>query len=177
MIGGDAVGRALDAFEEWRRRQAAGDLQTIGEVLDLENYTETCLGLTGWTTGFDIALRNFARNMVEPWSDRASKVEQVIESEDAVVILQRNEATHVGEFLGIPATGRRIAWHAVTVAWVRDGRVVGQWAQPDLWGMHQQLTEAARSNGHPRSAGDRDERTAETLAKLNVFERAAGRAP
>ncbi len=163
------MGKALDVFEEWRRRQAAGELETIGDVLDTENYTETCLGLTGWTTGFDVALGNFMRNMVKPWADRASTIEQVIETDDAVVILQRNEATHVGEFLAVPATGRRVAWHALTIVWVRNGRVVGQWAQPDLWGIHRQLTEPSASDGHPHSAGDRDERAARTLEVLNVF--------
>jgi predicted ester cyclase len=51
------------------------------------------------------------------------------------------EATHTGEFLGVVPTGRRIEWAAVTVVQVRHGKVVGQWAQPDLWGIYRQLTQ------------------------------------
>jgi predicted ester cyclase len=125
---------------EWRRRQSAGDTDTLGEVVDLAGYTENCLGLTGWTTGYEVAARNFVKNMVTPWSDREQTIEEVVESSDAVVIRQRIEATHVGEFLGIAATGRRISWDAVTIVHVKDGRVVGAWIQPDLWGIYQQLT-------------------------------------
>jgi predicted ester cyclase len=77
--------------------------------------------------------------MVAPWADRQTTVEEIVEGQDAVVIRSRIEATHIGEFLGIPATGLRIAWDSVTIVKVKDGRVVGQWAQPDLWGIHQQL--------------------------------------
>ena len=130
----------LEVVKEWRRRQGAGDTETLGEVVDLEGYTENCLGLTSWTTGYEIAARNYVKNMVEPWSDIEQTIEEVVESEQDVVIRQRIEATHVGEFLGIDATGRRIAWDAVTIVHVKHGRVVGAWIQPDLWGIHQQLT-------------------------------------
>jgi predicted ester cyclase len=130
----------LEVVREWRRRQGAGETATLGEVVDLEGYTENCLGLTGWTTGYEIASGNYVKNMIEPWSDLKQTVEEVVESEDAVVIRQRIEATQVGEFLGIHATGRRVAWDAVTIVHVKDGRVVGAWIQPDLWGIHQQLT-------------------------------------
>lgn len=129
-----------EIVQEWRRRQSAGETAALAEVVDLDGYIENCLGLTGWTTGYEIASKNFVKNMVEPWSNREQTVEEVVESEDAVVIRQRIEATHIGEFLGIPATGRRIAWDAVTIIHVDDARVVGAWIQPDLWGIYQQLT-------------------------------------
>lgn len=55
-----------------------------------------------------------------------------VEVDGSVVVRSRTTATHVGEFMGIAPTGRRIAWDAVSIVWVRDGRVVGQWARPDL---------------------------------------------
>jgi predicted ester cyclase len=129
----------LEVYREWQRRIATQQFDHMGEVVDLEGYTEICLGLTGWTTGFEVALRNYIQNMVTPWSDMRMTEEEAIEDQDAVVVRNHIEATHTGEFLGIPATGRRIAWDAVSIVRVRDGRVVGQWAQSDLWGIHQQL--------------------------------------
>jgi predicted ester cyclase len=125
--------------------------------MDMEGYTEQCLGLTGWTTGAEIALQNLYVNFVQPWADMKFSEEETVAGPDAkaaagmvfddhkvqatdtVVVRSRVDATHVGMFLGIPATGRRISWDHVTMVWVRAGRVVGQWAQPDLWGIHQQL--------------------------------------
>jgi predicted ester cyclase len=132
----------LEVYREWQRRMAMQQFDHMGEVVDLEGYTEICLGLTGWTTGFEVALRNYAQNMMAPWSDMRMTEEEAIEGQDAVVIRNRVEATHTGEFLGIPATGRRIAWDNISIVRVSNGRVVGQWAQPDLWGIHQQLLAA-----------------------------------
>ncbi len=129
----------LEIYREWQHRQQAQDFEHLGEVVDLEGYTENCLGLTGWMTGYGVAYQNFVKNMVAPWADRHTTVEEIVEGQDAVVIRSRIEATHIGEFLGIPATGLRIAWDSVTIVKVKDGRVVGQWAQPDLWGIYQQL--------------------------------------
>jgi hypothetical protein len=45
------VPNAVDVVREWKRRNQAGDLDDLAEVVNLEGYTEQCLGLTGWTTG------------------------------------------------------------------------------------------------------------------------------
>jgi len=49
-----------------------------------------------------------------------------VQAADTVVIRSRMQATHAGEFLGVAPTGRRITWNTLELAWVRDGRVVGQ---------------------------------------------------
>jgi predicted ester cyclase len=135
------VATAAEVVREWKSRLHSHEIDHIGDVVDLESYTEICLGLTGWTTGYDIASQNYFHNMVEPWSDQVvSEVESVL-GDDAVVSRSHVVATHVGAFLGIAATGRRIEWDAVTIVKVHDGKVVGQWAQPDLWGIYRQLTE------------------------------------
>jgi hypothetical protein len=74
--------------QEWRRRQAAGENEASDEVVDLTGYTENCLGLTGWTTGYSIAAVNFEKNMIVRWGDREQTIEEAIEGEDAVVIRQ-----------------------------------------------------------------------------------------
>lgn len=130
----------LAVYTEFQRRLATQDFGHIDEVVDLEGYTENCLGLTGWTTGFQVALQNWVKNMVQPWSDVQMTEQEVVEGQDAVVVRSRVDATHSGEFLGIPATGRRITWDVISIVHVKDGRVAGQWIQFDLWGIHQQLT-------------------------------------
>ena len=148
---------AAQIVRTWRERIPGGDMALLAEVVDLTGYTETCLGLTGWTVGFETAMGNYFRNMVQPWSDVVASDEELvsgpnaaaasgmcfdghpIQADSAVLIRSRIEATHVGEFLGVAATGRRVAWDNLALVWVRDRRVVGQWAQPDLWGIYLQL--------------------------------------
>ena len=135
------MARPLEIYREYQKRLRARDFDRLSEVVDLEGYTETCLGLTPrWTVGFEVAWRNYQKNILAAFSDIQINDEEVIEGQDAVTIRSRIEATHTGEFLGIPATNRRITWDAVAIIHTTNDRFVGQWAQPDLWGIYQQIT-------------------------------------
>ena len=78
-----------------------------------------------------------------PWADWHTTIEAIVQGQDAVVVRQRAEATHIADFLGIPATGRRVSWEVVTMVKVRDGRVIENCTMLDLWGIYQQLTAPA----------------------------------
>jgi predicted ester cyclase len=130
----------LQIYSAFQQRLQSQDYAHLGEVVDLSGYTENCLGLTGWTTGFEVALQNWARNILAAFSDVDFQTHDVIEGDEALVVRSRAEATHTGTFLGIPATNRRIAWDNVAMVHTKQGRIVGQWIQPDLWGIYQQLT-------------------------------------
>lgn len=129
-------------FREWQRCIAANDMEATARMVDLDEYTEICLGLTQWTTGYQAAFANYYRNMIAPWKDMAFEEEEIAESAQGVTVRLRVEATQVGEFLAIPPTGKRVAWDHVSIVKIKDGKVVGQWAQPDLWGIYRQLTAA-----------------------------------
>src|SRR5215831_21061914 len=112
----------LEIYNEWQRRQNAREFEHLGEVVDLEGFRDICIGLSDWTTGYEAAFQNLKRNILVPLADLHMTVEEIVEGQDSVVVRQRIEATHVNEFLGILATGRRISWDAVTMVKVKDGR-------------------------------------------------------
>ncbi len=41
-------------------------------------------------------------------------------------------ATHQGDLLGIPATGRKVHWTAVDVYQLSEGKITEEWAEDDL---------------------------------------------
>ena len=129
----------LQVYNEWQSRQQAQDFAHLGEVVDLEGFRDICIGLSDWTTGYEPAFQNLTRNILTPLADLRMTVEDIIEGADAVVVRMRISATQVAEFLGIPATGRRVSWDAVTIVKVKDGRVVENCTQLNLWGIYQQL--------------------------------------
>ena len=135
----EALGPAA-IYAEWQKALTANDTEAAAKVVDLENYTEICLGLTQWTTGYEMAAANFYKNMIAPWGDLKFTPQDLQESADGVTVRLRVEGTQVSEFLGIPPTGRRIRWDHVAIVKIKDGKVIGQWAQPDLWGIYKQLT-------------------------------------
>ncbi len=136
----------LEIYNEWQRRQYAREFEHLGEVVDLEGFRDICIGLSDWTTGYQAAFENLTRNILTPWADLQMTVEDLIEGQDAVVVRLHVEGTHVGDFLGVPATNRRVSWEAVTIVKVKDGRVVENNTMLNLWGIYQQLTAPALSH-------------------------------
>jgi predicted ester cyclase len=130
----------LEIYNEWQSRQTVGDFEHLGEVVDLEGFRDICIGLSDWTTGYEAAFQNFTRNMLIPLADLHMTIEEIVEGNDGVVVRQRAEARHVADFLGIPATGRRVSWEVVTMVKVKDGRVIENCTLLNLWGIYQQLT-------------------------------------
>lgn len=130
----------LEIYNEWQRRQNARDFEHLGEVVDLEGFRDICIGLSDWTTGYQAAFENLTGNILIPLADLQMTVEDITEGKDAVVVRLHIEGTHVSEFLGIPATGRRVFWEAVTIVKVKDERVVENYTLLNLWGIYQQLT-------------------------------------
>jgi len=129
----------LEIYNAWQSRQMAGDVVHLGEVVDLEGFRDICIGLSDWTTGYQAAFENLRRNILIPLADWHTTVETIIEGQDSVVVRQRAEATHVADFLGVPATGRRVSWEVVTMVKVKEGRVVENCTMLDLWGIYQHL--------------------------------------
>jgi predicted ester cyclase len=130
----------IEIYAAYQQRLQEQDYAHLGDVVDLQGYTENCLGLTGWTTGFETALQNWTNNILSAFGDLQFQAEDMFEGPDALAIRSRVEGTHHGTFLGVAATGRRIAWDVVFLVHTKDGRIVGQWIQCDLWGILQQLT-------------------------------------
>jgi predicted ester cyclase len=47
--------------------------------------------------------------------------------------------THTGEFMGIPATGKRITYPGIDILRIAGGKVVDRWGYFDDMGMMQQM--------------------------------------
>ena len=133
------MAQALDVYRQFQQYLFSNNFARLPDVVDMAGYTEQCVGLTDWTTGFEIALTNFQRNVGSAFSNMHSTEETIIEGEDSVVIRSRIEATHIGTFLGIAPTGNPISWETVDILRVRDGRIVWRYLLLDLYGIQQQI--------------------------------------
>jgi predicted ester cyclase len=88
---------------------------SLGTVSGIEN-------MTGLLTGFLGAL-----------PDLRAEEQGVIASDDLVVMRLVVNATHKGDLLGIPATGRSVQWDAVDIYRVTDdGKISEEWAADDM---------------------------------------------
>jgi steroid delta-isomerase-like uncharacterized protein len=63
----------------------------------------------------------------------------VIAEGDKVAMRFTTRATHTGEWLGTPATGKRMEVTGIVIARVAGGRIAEVWYESDQMGMMQQL--------------------------------------
>ena len=133
----------LEVYRRFQSYLLHGEFARVGEVADVDGYTENCVGLTGWTTGLQVALRNFQENIASRLTDMAVTEHDVIEAGDMLVIRGTFEVTHSGEFLGVPPTGRRVSFDWIDMYRVAGGRIVWRFLLCDWKGMLDKLTTAA----------------------------------
>ena len=85
-------------------------------------------------------VKKFVREYRAAFSDIEDTVEDMIGEGDKVLNRWRLEATHTGEFRGIPATGKRITMTGMGVfRFSEEGKVVESWDCLDQLGMLRQL--------------------------------------
>jgi steroid delta-isomerase-like uncharacterized protein len=84
-------------------------------------------------------VRALFQSMFDAFPDFEMTIEDTIAEGDKVVTRVRATGTHQGEFMGIPATGRRIDVPLIDVARIRDGKIAEHWGVMDSASMMQQL--------------------------------------
>ena len=63
----------------------------------------------------------------QAFPDFSVRINLQIAEGDLVATMKTFSGTHLGEFMGIPATGRRVTFDVFDMLRVRDGRVVEHW--------------------------------------------------
>jgi C-1 hydroxylase len=102
------------------------------------------------TGDLDAATELFAPDRVEDakqeaasvrrgFPDLESTIEDLIAERDKVVAHWRAQATHQGEYMGIPPTGNRVDFRGISIYRIEGGQIAESWSVSDLLSMMQQL--------------------------------------
>jgi steroid delta-isomerase-like uncharacterized protein len=83
--------------------------------------------------------KQFAMAYRSAFPDLHYTVEDAIEAGDKIVHRLTASGTMKGDFLGMPATGRRATWSEIHIGRVADGRLVEHWGLVDQLGLFVQL--------------------------------------
>jgi len=85
--------------------------------------------------------KQWAGAMLDPYfSDSRITIEDMIAEADSVAVRWTWSATHTGEFMGIPPTGRQITIAGISIHRFANGQFVESWVNYDSLGMLEQLT-------------------------------------
>jgi steroid delta-isomerase-like uncharacterized protein len=118
---------------------AGGDLSRVGEFLSQEYVEHTLLpgqepGLEGYKRRY-LTLRAAFPNV-------RVTIDDMLAEGDRVMARVTIEGTHLGPFLGQPASGLGVRMAAINVYRVANGRIVERWGVQDLYGLLRQIADA-----------------------------------
>jgi steroid delta-isomerase-like uncharacterized protein len=121
-------GRALDAFDS---------LLTHDVVLVRDEEK---------ANGRD-AFKAVVARLRRAFPDIQYRIRDVVSSGDRLALRWDAEGTHLSEYLGVPATGRRVSYGGITLYELRDGQIARAWVAADLLSLLRRLQE-----GRPAAA-------------------------
>ena len=110
----------------------------IMDELMASDYIERDEMPPGMPTGRE-GMKQMLGMMFGAFPDLHSTTEEVIAEGDLVVGRHTTTGTHSGDFMGIPATGKRISIQEVHIVRVVNGKAVEHWGAVDQMAMMQQL--------------------------------------
>jgi steroid delta-isomerase-like uncharacterized protein len=76
--------------------------------------------------------RQLFKMMFTAFPDFRATVDEMLQDGDKVVARVTFSGTHEGEFMGVPASGNRVAWSAIDILQFRDDKVVAHWGVMDM---------------------------------------------
>jgi len=71
--------------------------------------------------------------------DLHATIDVLVAEGDLVVGRMTNTGTHTGDFMGIPATGKKVSFTETHIVRIADGKAVEHWGNQDDMGMMQPL--------------------------------------
>lgn len=113
------------------------DLGALGRWIAPE-YVEHVPLPPGFPPGRE-GLKRYIGALLAAFPDFRYTVEDILADGDKLAVRLTARGTHSGEFLGIPPTGKAVAWTEIHIPRIVNGQHVEHWANVDQLGLLQQL--------------------------------------
>jgi len=84
-------------------------------------------------------IKQHVREWLQAFPDLTFGVEQMVVAEDRVASHITMQGTHIGTWMGVAPTGRRISIQMMTIHRIEAGKIVEDWVLVDSLGLFQQL--------------------------------------
>ena len=125
-----------DIVRRYQEIYNSNDLDRLTEVVADDLRTPNIMpgipqGLEGATVAHRLMLAGFP--------DYQTVIEDMLAEGDKVAARITMTGTHTGEFMGIPATGKRVEFTGIYIARITNGKILEHWGEEDSVGLLQQL--------------------------------------
>jgi steroid delta-isomerase-like uncharacterized protein len=91
------------------------------------------------------AAKQEAADFRRGFPDVISTVEDLIAEGDKVVARWRSRATHQGDYMGIPPTGKEVEFTGISFYRIEEGKIAESWTVKDQFGLMRQIGAVAES--------------------------------
>ena len=119
--------------EVWNKRK----LEVVDELVS-PSHALNDPDVSGSQTGPEL----YKRRVVEftaSFPDLRFTIEDMIAEKGKVVVCWTISGTHKGEFMDIPATGRKVSVEGITIHHITNGKILDSYARWDALGLLRQL--------------------------------------
>ena len=117
----------------WNERRLEFIDQVIAETHGLADPTVSGRGVG------PLAYRRQVERFLKGLPDLKFIVDDTISENDKLVVNWTITGTHQGEFLGIPATNRKVTFSGISISLIADGKVLESTVMWDVWGLLKHL--------------------------------------
>lgn len=113
--------------KNWMNFWQGGDLQTFDKIHHPDFVDHSSSGRDPDREGF----RRGIEDLYRAFPDFVAKVDDLVidESKAKVAIRWSASGTHMGEFLGMAASGRKIDFTGIEIVEIRDNHVFARWGE------------------------------------------------
>jgi len=119
--------------EVWNNRR----FEVINEIIS-PSHALQAPNVGGTAVGPEAYKRQVLR-LLAGYPDLRWTIEDLIAEEDKVVACWSMSGTHKGEYLGVPATNKKVSFDGITIHHVTNGKIMDSYSNWDALGMMQQL--------------------------------------
>jgi predicted ester cyclase len=119
------------ALEKWNAGDLDGYLELYDERLQLYGLAPQPLGLA--------EVRGFYEGLIAAFGTAPLTLDATIWADSAVTALFHMDGTHIGEFMGVPATGRDVVLQGMTMLRFEGDKVIERWSAADMLNLMVQL--------------------------------------
>jgi len=114
-----------------------GDMNAFGEIISPDFINQTAP--PGVPKGPEGVLYFFNHFLKPAFPDLTAEIYDQVAEGDKVTTRKAFHATHTGEFMGVPATNKKVVMDVIDILRLRDNRLVEHWGVLDFQSVMAQL--------------------------------------
>jgi steroid delta-isomerase-like uncharacterized protein len=129
-----------------RRLEVLSELVSPSHALHGPNFSGSSIGPEAYKRQVALFLAGFP--------DLHWTIEDTVAEKEKVVVLWSFTGTHKGEFMGVPATNKKVSIEGITIHEIGSGKIMDSYVNWDTWGLMQQIG-VVPAQGKPQTASAR----------------------